>query len=131
MIYSIRKTDVNKKKMIDQYKICRSRNSSKIYPKRIISGISHFGMEGLPKFNIIRNNYIIFQYLSSEIKIIKESKLPLTNVEFQLLRRVTRGIFSKDISRELNISIKTFYTNRRNIRDKMKMDINSLIAILR
>ncbi|RLV60093.1 DNA-binding response regulator [Parashewanella curva] len=82
--------------------------------KKVISGKSYFSSE-------------VTEILSNELS--GEQKAILTRREQLVLRLISQGLSNKRIAQELNVSVRTIETHKRNI--KQKLDIETTIGLVR
>lgn len=83
-------------------------------------------MNALPKFRLVN-------YKTGEIipfQIVEDMDVNLTKREVEILKLAQEGMFSKEISDRLSISIHTVNRHRQNILEKMQVD-NVMEAIRR
>ena len=57
------------------------------------------------------------------------SPTPLTPREIEIVKLTAKGLISKEIARELNLSIHTIYTHRKNILEKLSLKTSSELLL--
>ena len=129
--YNILTRKQENKRLLVQFFVSEQENGIPTKSKGRISDISHIQKDGLPHMFIVKDNKVIFEERANPDMIIKNTSIPLSRTEINILRHTAKGMTPKEISEILHISISTLYTHRKNIRNKMEMDINAVISLLR
>jgi DNA-binding CsgD family transcriptional regulator len=130
--HNITTKDGKNKRIIAQYiPVVKDDNGKPCINKGCIVDISHIRNDGLPQLFIVRNNKVIKTVTASADSIIKNGEIPLSRVELRIIQLISEGLLAKEVAREMNISISTLYTHRKNIKSKTGYDINKLISILK
>jgi len=84
----------------------------------IITDISHLGLANIPQSTLInRANGDIFHINPNSLKLIKHQD-DFSMREKEIIRLLTKGLTSKQIANQINISYETARTHRKNILKK-------------
>jgi DNA-binding CsgD family transcriptional regulator len=131
IIYNIRTTRNENKRIHVKYRILEYEGDIPVLMEGITTDITHIQKDGLPVFFLVQNNKVIHWEEANPDKIAKNSTIPLSRTEINLLRLISSGLSPEEIAQKMHISISTIYTHRKNIKSKMRRDINYAIALLR
>lgn len=131
LIYNIFSRDNVHRRIHIKYVFTEFDNNIPRYTKGVTTDITHIQKDGLPVFFLMKNNKLILREVPDADAIIKKSSLPLSRAEINVLRFTARGKAPKEIAEIMKIGLSTLYTHRKNIKNKMKKDINFVIAMLR
>jgi DNA-binding CsgD family transcriptional regulator len=131
LIYNILTKDHLSKRILTKFFISEFRDDIPYLTRGKITDISHIQKDGLPHCFLVKDQQIIFEEKPKAEDLLKISSIPISRTEVNILRATASGLAPKEIATKLNVSISTLYTHRKNIRNKMKMDINAVITLLR
>jgi DNA-binding CsgD family transcriptional regulator len=131
LLYNILSRDNKNKRILTKFFIFEFKDGIPFLTKGKITDITHIQREGLPHCFLVKDQQIIFEEKPRPEELIKISSIPISRTEVNILRATASGLSPKEITTKLNVSISTLYTHRKNIRNKMKMDINGVITLLR
>ena len=67
--------------------------------------------------------------ISSNKKEDSEKEIPLTKREIEIIKLISDDLTNSEIAKELNISLRTVETHRRNL--MQKLDVKSTVALIR
>lgn len=131
LLYNILTRDNKNKRILTKFFISEFKDGVPYLTKGKITDISHIQREGLPHCFLVKDQQIIYEIKPQPEDLLKVSSIPISRTEVNILRATAAGMAPKEIAAKLNVSISTLYTHRKNIRNKMKMDINAVITLLR
>lgn len=131
LIYNIVSRDNVQRRVHTKYIFTDFENNFPLYTKGVSTDITHIQKDGLPVFFLMQNNKLILREVPDPDEILKKSSIPLSRAEINVLRYSAKGMAPKEIARVMKISLSTLYTHRKNIKNKMKKDINLIISMLR
>lgn len=95
----------------------------------IFTDITHLGISGIPKLSFIGMNGSPSYYNHHLSKEYKKADKIFTKREMEILQKVIQGLKSEDIAADLNLSVFTVQTHRKNILKKSGCkNLNHLIS---
>jgi len=130
--YSIHTRNQASKRLLCQYRPIKFNAAG--YPvlnKGSYIDITHLRKEGLPFLYVIANNKLVECEYANADYLIKNKSLPFTTKEIDVLKLTSQGHSIKEIALQLNISISTVYTHRKNIKTRTDKDLFQIIQELR
>ena len=93
--------------------------------------ITHLKKDGVPLLYIIVDNKMVFTKQGNPKQMMKSNNIIFSNKEVEVLRLISEGYTIKEMASQLNCSIATIYTHRKNIRLKSNTDINKSMSDLK
>lgn len=102
-----------------------------VVTKGSYTDITHIKKSGLPFLYIIANNELVYTETADPQMVINTKDFPFTPKEIQVIKFLSEGYRINEIAQEMNISISTVYTYKRNIKFKSGLDLAVVINSLK
>ncbi len=130
--YNIKTKTGEKKRILSQYSPVHFEEDGfpKINKGRMVD-ITHLKKDGVPLLYIIVDNKMVFTKQGNPKQMMKSNNIIFSNKEVEVLRLISEGYTIKEMASQLNCSIATIYTHRKNIRLKSNTDINKSMSDLK
>lgn len=130
--YNIKTKTGEKKRILSQYSPVHFEEDGfpKINKGRMVD-ITHLKKDGVPLLYIIVDNKTVFTKQGNPKQMMKSNNIIFSNKEVEVLRLISEGYTIKEMATQLNCSIATIYTHRKNIKLKSNTDINKSMSDLK
>lgn len=130
--YNIKSKSGEKKRILSQYSPVYFEDDG--YPKinkgRMID-ITHLKKDGVPLLYLIVDNKMVFKKQGNPAQMMRSNNIIFSKKEVEVLKLISEGYTIKEMATQLNCSIATIYTHRKNIRLKSNTDINKSMTDLK
>lgn len=130
--FNISLKDNSQKRILCQFTPVKyDEDFSPIITKGTYTDITHIKKSGLPFLYIIANKELVYTETADPQMVINTKDFPFTPKEIQVIKLLSGGFRINEIAHELNISISTVYTYKRNIKFKSGLDLAVIINSLK